>query len=583
MKDSQIIEEIVKKYYGFLDVENTRYSMIFHIEGAENEKTFISLLDDLDKVGFTAFTNDFPDNQIIVINNTNLGRERTGIKTLMFLISIITLVYTGYIYSSNYYSIGSLRTGIFYGVLVYAVPVMGILLIREVGKYISLRKNHIKDRFPIFVPAPGLGTLGIINSNKSQFRESKSMVRAGTVSLLSGFIVSISLIMIGSYTSTIIQYSAAVNSPVSALNFPVIYPVILEHFIPASLVPPPLALAGYTGLITTALNAMPIGFLDGGIVFSAILGRRFKYVSYVAMILLILASILYPYILILVILLFILGIRGALPLNNLVKPGHYIKYLAIIVILIILFGFAPLPIHNLNNSSVAISDTCYVMNKQDPANVTVNITVNEKGINVIPVFTVHPGKFKIEAHKRENSTTVLYMLDLITYKLNYSGLQHFNITVNTGTHIFRTMIKVFFVNPMKNIGVNNSTNPFNLNASQDKPFNLTLYNNGSTPMIVNITSISSNMKVYAIIHKNLNSSLSMASTMNIIIPAHSNESIEVEAQTPGIWQLIIYESSNPTPLMITIHILPKQKSPPVINSLDNSIWAPFLNPLNITF
>ena len=101
-------------------------------------------------------------------------------------------------------------------------------------------------------------------------------------------------------------------------------------------------------------------------------------------------------------------------------------------------------------------------------------------------------------------------------------------------------------------------------------------------MIVNITSISSNMKVYAIIQKNLTSSLSMASTMNIIIPAHSNESIEVEAQTPGIWQLIIYESSNPAPLMITIHILPKQKSPPVINSLDNGIWAPLLNPFNIT-
>ena len=299
------------------------------------------------------------------------------------------------------------------------------------------------------------------------------------------------------------------------------------------------------------------------------------------MILLVLTSILYPYILILVVLLFILGIRGALPLNNLVKPGHYIKYLAIVVILIILLGFAPLPIHNLNNSSVAISDTCYVMNKQDPANVTVNITVNEKGVNVIPVFSVHPGKFKIGGHERENSTAVIYILDLITYKSNYSGLHNFTITVNTGTHIFHRMVKVYFANPMKNIGVNNSTNPFNLTAYQDTPFNLTLYNNGSTPMTVNITSISSNMKVYAIIQKG---GLSMASIMNIIIPPHSNKSIEVEAQTTGAWQLIIYESrylsNNPIPLIITIHILPKQKSPPVINPLGNVTWVPPMGPFS---
>ena len=75
MRDSQIIEGIVKKYYGFSDVENTKYSIIFHIDTPGTEKTFESLLADLDRIGVTAFTNDFPDSQIIVINNSNLGNE----------------------------------------------------------------------------------------------------------------------------------------------------------------------------------------------------------------------------------------------------------------------------------------------------------------------------------------------------------------------------------------------------------------------------------------------------------------------------------------------------------------------------
>ncbi len=582
MRDSQIVEEIVQKYYGFTDVENTKYSIIFHITGSGNEKTFELLLKDLDSIGTTAFTNDFPDNQIIVINNANLGRERTGIKTLMFLISIVTLVYTGYVYSSGYYAPVSLPTGILYGVIFYALPVMGILLIREFGKYLSLKKNHIKYIFPIFVPSPGIGTLGTINSNKNQFRESKSMIRTGTISLLSGFIVSIALIIIGSYSSPFIQYNAAIRSPVFILNFPAIYPVILGHFMPVSLAPAPLSLAGYTGLVTTALNAIPVGFLDGGLVFSGILGRRFRYVSYIAMAALLFSSILYPYILILVILLFLLGIRGALPMNNLVKPGHYMKYLAAIAILIILLGFAPLPLHNISNSNVDISDSCYVIDKQNPHNVTVNITVTEDNVNIIPLFSVHPGKFKIEGYKRDNSTAVTYILNIITYKANYSGIRHFNITVNTGIHKFYKTVKVFFVDLMKNVDVNNSTNPFNLTAYQNSPFNLTLYNNGSTPMIVKIISISSNMNVYTILQTNFTQSFSVSSHLNTVIPPHSNKSIEVEAQTPGVWELIISESNNPIPLMITIHILPKPTPHPIPNPFDNGTWVPPIVPFNIS-
>ncbi|WP_298275604.1 hypothetical protein [Ferroplasma sp.] len=574
MRDSQIIEGIVKKYYGFSDVENTKYSIIFHIDTPGTEKTFESLLADLDRIGVTAFTNDFPDSQIIVINNSNLGRERVGVKTIMFLISIITLAYAGYSYSSDYYSHISLPAEIFYGVLLYAVPVAGVLLTREAAKYLYLKKRHIKYRFPIFVPSPGIGTLGTINSNKSQFRESKSMIRAGTVSLLSGFALSILLIIVGSVTAPFIQYSGIVRSPISYLNFPVIYPVLIDRFIPVSMAPAPLALAGYTGLVTTALNAMPAGFLDGGLVFSGIAGRRFRYVSYVSMILLILASILYPYLIILVVLLFLLGIKGALPLNNLVKPGHYAKYLTVIIIVVILLGFAPLPSHNINGSSVAIPDSCYIIDKQSPDNVSVNITVNEHGSRIIPSFSVHPGKFFIRGHKRDNATAITYTLELITYKANYSGIKHFNITVNTGTFIFHKTVAVYFLNPVRNISVNNSDEPLNLTKYQNEPFNLTLYNNGTSPVSATLLSFSGNMGVYMMLSpRNTFINLSghpyegLTFTMN---PGNST-TLQFEVTTPGIWKLAILESNNMA-MIITIHILPRQISPPLPPPVNILTW-----------
>ncbi|WMT51722.1 MAG: hypothetical protein RE471_02285 [Ferroplasma sp.] len=574
MRDSQIIEGIVKKYYGFSDVENTKYSIIFHINTPGNEKTFELLLADLDRIGVTAFTNDFPDSQIIVINSSNLGRERAGIKTIMFLISIITLVYAGYSYSSDYYSHISFHGGILDGILLYAVPVLGVLLTREGGKYLYLKKRHIQYRFPIFVPSPGIGTLGTINSNKSQFRESKSMVMAGTVSLLSGFALSIILITLGSITSPFIQYSSLVRSPISYLNFPVIYPVLIDRFIPVSIVPDPLALAGYTGLVTTAINAIPAGFLDGGLVFSGLAGRSFRYISYVSIALLILAAILYPYILILVVLLFLLGIKGALPMNNLVMPGHYAKYLTIIIIIIILLGFAPLPFHNTNNSSVIIPDSYYVIDKQSPDNVSVNITVNEHGSRIIPSFSVHPGKFSIMGHKRDNATAVTYILELITYKSNYSGIKHFNITVNTGTSIFHKTVTVYFLNPVKNISVNNSDEPLTLTKYQNEPFNLTLYNNGTSPVEATLLSFSGNMGVYMMVPSR-NTFINLAGDpftgLTFTISPENNTTMEFEVTTPGIWKLAILESNNMA-MIITVHILPRQISPPLPPPINMQTW-----------
>jgi hypothetical protein len=554
---SEIIENTVKRYYDVSNVENTKYAMIFHIRSIENKKTFSYLIDSLNKIGFTAFTNDYPDNQIIVVSNGNISRERNGIKILMLFISIITLVYFGVIYYSDYYSI-SIYKSIFGGILFYSVPLFSILMFRELGKYIALRRNHIKYKFPIFIPSPGLGTLGTINSNKNQFQDSKSMVQAGTLSLLFGFFASIFLVIAGTLTMPSFNYNAAMHSPVSILNFPLLFPLVLSHFFPAFLLPDPLQLAGYAGIVTTALNALPVGFLDGGIVFAGIMGKRFKYASYAGIAVLLLASVIYPYILILAGISLVLGIHGALPMNNFFKPHASIKLLGIVIIIILVLGFAPLPFHNINSSNVIVSNSPYIMQQETPGNVTVNVTVENHWMNIVPTFSVNPGKLVVAGVKYMNSTAAVYTLNIITYDQNYSGRQIFNITVDTGVEIFHKSIPVYFLKPDKNFKVNDNGTKHSFKNSSGKTFSINIANNENVNLRTQLILISGNI---AICGNGTSITLNQANSMNITIKPHGNVTFTFKALSRGPIIIIIIGNGYQAQV-ININAGPGKISPP---------------------
>lgn len=570
MIESSIIDGIVKKYYDVSEVENTRYSMVFHIQGRGNEKTFGYLLDELDKVGATAFTNDFPDSQIIVINNGNVSRERRGLKTLMLFLSMAALIYTGSVYYSSYYSSDLIYRNIIYGTLFYAIPVISILLFREAGKYIALRKNHIKYNFPIFVPSPGLGTLGTINSNKNQFRDSKSMIEAGTFSLFFGFLASILLIIAGAAIMPYVNYSSAIHSPISVLNFPLVFPVALDHLFPAYIIPDPLELAGYVGIITTALNSMPVGFMDGGLVFSGILGKQFKYASYAGIAILLAASILYPYILILAVLSILLGIKGALPMNNFFKPRASVKWLAlVIVVIVIILGFAPLPLHNTDSNNVAIPDSCYIMQQNNTGNVSVNITVQNHGVNISPLFSVTPGNFTVKGFTQNKADTI-YTLELITYNHNYSGRKNFTITVDTGMSSVNKTVSVYFLKPDSNMHINKTMGPENLTVKEYKPFNITIFNNSNSTLNAQIIPIFNSTGLYMSLQNNLNAEINLNPhiPLGILqIYGGQNQTLTLVSYDPGNLKLIIMGQGGQAAI-VNIHILPEPRprtvSPPGI-------------------
>jgi membrane-associated protease RseP (regulator of RpoE activity) len=100
---------------------------------------------------------------------------------------------------------------------------------------------------------------------------------------LGGFIVTLPVLIWGLYLSQTVPIPEKENllnfaalDPRSSFLFSVIAKIALGH----QLVPGialnlhPLAVAGYIGLIVTALNLMPVGQLDGGHIVHAMFGQR---------------------------------------------------------------------------------------------------------------------------------------------------------------------------------------------------------------------------------------------------------------------------------------------------------------------
>ena len=120
---------------------------------------------------------------------------------------------------------------------------------------------------------------------------------------------------------------------------------VFSLFLPANLVNlHPLALAGWVGILVTAINLLPAGQLDGGHVFRALFGDRARFVSYGAVVLLFGLGLFYIGWLFFAILILFLGLRHPPPLNDITPIGTSRKLVGILVGAILVTGFVVVPL-----------------------------------------------------------------------------------------------------------------------------------------------------------------------------------------------------------------------------------------------
>lgn len=168
--------------------------------------------------------------------------------------------------------------------LPYALALMTILGIHELGHYMTAVYYKIKTTLPYFIPIPFfLGTFGAFIQMRSPIPNRKVLFDVAIAGPLAGFIITLPLLFWGLTHSEVVP----ISNQSSILNFESLDPrfslllTLLGKLAMGSELAAetainlhPVAVAGYIGLIVTAFNLMPVGQLDGGHIVHAMYGQR---------------------------------------------------------------------------------------------------------------------------------------------------------------------------------------------------------------------------------------------------------------------------------------------------------------------
>ncbi len=180
-----------------------------------------------------------------------------------------------------FYGEGSIWRG-----LTFAAPLMIILTLHELGHYLQLRRYGLRTSPPIFLPAPlpPLGTFGAIIRISERIPDRRALFDVGVSGPLSGLAATLVFLVVGLFFSHAVPEAPPIPEG-GALLFgePLIVKwfarVILGYREGWTLLMHPTAVAAWAGLFLTTLNLFPVGQLDGGHVFYALLRGRAVYAA----------------------------------------------------------------------------------------------------------------------------------------------------------------------------------------------------------------------------------------------------------------------------------------------------------------
>jgi hypothetical protein len=337
---------IFSSFFTILKVERDNNILTFKIPESEySSKKFEQLYNAMKERGFYSYTNG--KGEIISFKKVN-NKNRTYLKFLLIILTILSIIYAGYSYSNSYYSGMRPISILSLSILYFVLPVISILIMRELPKYLIMKSRKQKYSIPLFVPNPFLmGTMGIINAPDEPYMNSDDEILAGFFSLVTGFIISTIFLTVGYLGLSLYTGASYVtNGTTSIINIPLLIQMITGHLIPNSGFLDPISLAGWSGLIFTSFNSFPIGLMDGGMILSGFNRSFRKNVSYIFLTIMIFISFTYLAWLILPMFLAFLGMGTIEPVDTNYLRASKKAFVAIgIAMALAIIGLTPYPLH----------------------------------------------------------------------------------------------------------------------------------------------------------------------------------------------------------------------------------------------
>ena len=152
-----------------------------------------------------------------------------------------------------------------------------MLLGHELGHFVAAVVHRVPASLPMFIPMPisPFGTMGAVIEMPERIRSRNALLDIGAAGPLAGIVVAIPVLVIGLSQSEVRPLEPGGFLEGQSLLYLllkrlVVGPIPEGHdvFLTST------AFAGWTGLLVTMLNLLPVGQLDGGHVAYALFGAR---------------------------------------------------------------------------------------------------------------------------------------------------------------------------------------------------------------------------------------------------------------------------------------------------------------------
>jgi membrane-associated protease RseP (regulator of RpoE activity) len=241
--------------------------------------------------------------------------------------------------------------------LPYALTLLGILGVHEMGHYVMARVHKAAVTLPFFIPMPiGLGTMGAVIRLKSPIKNRKQLFDIGVAGPLAGLAIAIPLLIVGLAMSPV----EFVGKPIpggqegNSILYFLLKLIIKGRVLPGGgydVIINTIAFPAWFGLIVTMINLLPIGQLDGGHVIYSIFGRKQWRVAQIAIFgliglgayLAITTGEIINVWLLWVLLAQVFGLRHPPPLDDITPLDHRRKLIGYATIVIFILIFTPIP------------------------------------------------------------------------------------------------------------------------------------------------------------------------------------------------------------------------------------------------
>ncbi|MEF8785418.1 MAG: site-2 protease family protein [Haloarculaceae archaeon] len=205
-------------------------------------------------------------------------------NVILFCATVVTTLFAG----ARWYGFSALADPIqLLSAWPFAVSVLGVLAVHELGHYALSRHHSVEASLPYFIPLPNvLGTLGAVIRMRDNIPSRKALFDIGVAGPLAGIAATVVVTAIGVSLPPVTVGPDSLIAEVE-LGFPLLVQGIaaalgepLRYSDPAVIVNP-VVIGGWVGAFITFLNLLPVGQLDGAHVTRAIVGERIRLVQMV--------------------------------------------------------------------------------------------------------------------------------------------------------------------------------------------------------------------------------------------------------------------------------------------------------------